>query len=79
MARRRPPPERAEVSMEIDGKKYVGHYSIDRKVMTVTYGLGRKIASLSSTPPDLLAAMLLSELVSAEKRLWGDKAPPWAG
>jgi len=58
--------ERNPISIEIEGVRYDGRYGIHRGVMTVTYaGVDSKRTQVGGTPPEVLARMLLSELVQA--------------
>jgi hypothetical protein len=49
------------------GRKWVGTYQIDRRVLTVKTPFGSKSTQLGNLPPDLLARQLAGEL-SRKKR-----------
>ncbi len=55
------------VSIELEGKTYYGSYIVVRGMITVSAGGGVKTTQVGSTPVDMLAKMLLSELVHQGK------------
>jgi hypothetical protein len=70
MTKRKTPPKVTDVSTEIDGKRYVGTCSIDGNSMTVSYVTGGyKNASIGSSRPDILAELLLRELVASAPKI----------
>lgn len=52
-----------EVSIERDGKTFTGHYEVTKGIITVTYGWKSKTTQVGGTPAEILARILLSELV----------------
>ena len=56
------------VIFESNGKSYHGTYTVDRDLLTVTFGMATKSDLLSGTPHEALAVLLLSELVNASKK-----------
>jgi hypothetical protein len=56
------------VTYERNGKTYHGSYTVDRELLTVTFGMATKSSLLSGSRPESLAVLLLSELVEANKR-----------
>ncbi len=55
------------VSYENHGKIYYGTYTIDRPLLTVTWGMVSKSGLLSELDSHSLAKLLLSELVENNK------------
>lgn len=52
-----------EVAIERNGKTHTGHYEVTRGVITVTFGFKTKTTQVGGTPVEVLAKMLLSEMV----------------
>ena len=68
MKRERPPIIR-DVQLERDGQVHIAKYTINGPLLTVSsVTLGAKSARIGATAPDVLAKMLLRELVDAEFR-----------
>ena len=56
------------VHVKIDGRTYNGTYVVDRKVLTVSTGFGKKAADVGQRMAhETLAHQLLEELVREEK------------
>ena len=51
------------ISVEIDGKTYTGRYSVSGKVVSVSGAFGSKSTQVGNSPADVVARMLLRELV----------------
>jgi hypothetical protein len=51
------------VSVEIEGKKYIGAYSLDRGEIHVKAPSGSKSAQVGNSPVERLARAMLTELV----------------
>jgi hypothetical protein len=67
--KRRQPPIRTDVSIEHEGKRYTGYYTIEHDIITVCLTGGRsKSAQVGLTPPDSLATLILGELVIERRR-----------
>ena len=58
---------RAKISVELDGKTYTGSYNVKRGVVTVSTLKGHKSTQVGGSPPEVIARMLLRELVSEGK------------
>ena len=56
-----------EVNVEVDGRTYRGQYSLVSKVITVNADMGSKKTQLGGHKPEVLAQMLLRELVREGK------------
>jgi hypothetical protein len=56
-----------EISVEINGKIYRGSCSIRGRVITVSSAYGQKSTQIGNSHPDVLAKMLLRELVRDSK------------
>ena len=56
------------VTIERKGKPYQATYTVDRDLLTVTFGMATKSSLLSGDPPEALAVLLLSEMVDGRKR-----------
>ena len=54
------------VSIEIEKKKYIGAYHVERGTMTVWYGPRRRVAKTGSPAEIQLARILLLEMVEAD-------------
>jgi hypothetical protein len=52
-----------QVDLELDGKRYVGFYSVESDVVTVTYGSSTKSTARRDSSAERIARMLLRELV----------------
>lgn len=57
------PVDRADVETERNGKRYAGKYSADGEMVTVYFAGTSKKARLGNSSPELLAQVLLGELV----------------
>ncbi len=66
MRTRRPLPRAIPVSIEIEQKKFLGAYHVERGTMTVWYGLRRRVAKTGSTAEIQLARILLLDMVEDE-------------
>lgn len=51
------------VSVELNGKTYNGTYTVARGMITVTSVWGTKTTQVGNMPVEMLAKMLLSEIV----------------
>ena len=59
-------PEKASViAIEKDGKTYRGSYRVSRGILTVTSLYGEKSTQVGGLAPEVLARILLLELVDA--------------
>jgi hypothetical protein len=56
------------ITLERSGKTYQGSYTVDRGLLTVTFGMATKSDLLSGLRPDSLAVLLLGELVEEHMR-----------
>lgn len=56
-----------EVEIDVEGKKYRGYYRVEDGVLTVSTVAGRKSTQLGRLPEQLLAELLLRELVDEGK------------
>jgi hypothetical protein len=52
-----------QVDLELDGKRYVGFYSVESDVVTVRYGSSTKSTGRRDSSAERIARMLLRELV----------------
>lgn len=67
--KRKRDPFRVEVAIERNGERHVGYYYVEREMITVSYSKGgSKSTQVGGSPPEVLAKMLLSELVSEGHR-----------
>ena len=57
----------ATVSITIDGTIYPATYELKRGVVTVRTDIGTRSALMGTSPPDVVARMLLRELIEIEK------------
>ncbi|WP_330481921.1 hypothetical protein [Tumidithrix elongata] len=55
-----------QVSIEINGQIYNGSYTVVSDIITVSYKMEKETTQVGGTPPDILARVLLSELVHKE-------------
>jgi hypothetical protein len=70
MPKRKTPPKVSDVSTVVDGKRYVGTCSIQGNSMTVSYvTAGSKNANIGNSRPDILAELLLRELISEAPKI----------
>jgi hypothetical protein len=70
MSKRKTPPKVSDLSIVVDGKRYVGTCSIQGNSMTVSLvTAGCKNANIGSTRPDILAELLLRELISGAPKI----------
>jgi len=60
-------PIREEVEIEFEGKNYKGSYTIKSKMVHVTSAHGSKSTQVGASPPDLIARMLLRNILSDAK------------
>lgn len=58
------PIDRAAIQTERDGKVYAGTYSSDNQMVTVYFSGRSKKAHLGNSSPEILAMLLLGELVT---------------
>ena len=61
-------PMRHEVSCEFDGKLYSSRYVIDGGLVTVTHVLYGTKSAVPGASPDVMARLLLHELLTDAKR-----------
>jgi hypothetical protein len=61
-------PERSNIQVEFGCVQYGGWYEVERDLVKVHSCHGSRSAQLGSTPPDILARMILRELIEEEKR-----------
>ncbi len=66
MAVNKPPPRSRPVEIvEVDGTRFGGHDVVDKGSITVSTALhGSKTTQVGASPPEVLARMLLRELVA---------------
>jgi Flp pilus assembly protein TadB len=64
-------PVPAKVSIERDGKTFIGEYTVTKGMLKVITSGGQKETQLGGTSADALARLLLAELVNGGKA-WGD-------
>ena len=57
----------ATVSVTIEGTTYPATYELKRGVVTVRTDIGTRSALMGNSPPDVVARMLLRELIEVEK------------
>ena len=59
-----------EVSCEMGGRKYTGHYHVDKGMLHVSYGGCSKSPQVGGhfQNPELLAAILVRELVAEARK-----------
>lgn len=55
------------VSIELNGKTYDGSYSVSGGMITVSGPYGSRRTQVGGSPPDMLARMLLAEIVHQNK------------
>jgi hypothetical protein len=55
------------VSIEREGNKYTGEYSVSKGMLTVTAANGSKTTQLGGSPPEVLARTMLGELFQEGK------------
>lgn len=68
MVRRNPAPPRRPVEVEVDGTRFSGWYTVQSGVITVRTVLhGSEATHVGGSTPEVLARMLLHELVSKSK------------
>jgi hypothetical protein len=58
---------RATISVIIEGTTYPAMYELKRGVVTVMADIGTKSTLMGSSPPDVVARMLLRELIQVER------------
>jgi hypothetical protein len=56
------------VEIDIDGKRYVGRYSVESGGVTVSHGGVSKATQIGDSSVDVVARMLLRELVEESLR-----------
>jgi hypothetical protein len=56
------------VEIDIDGTRYVGRYSVQSGGVTVNYGAFSKATHIVDSPAEMIARMLLRELVEETLR-----------
>ena len=57
----------ATISVTIDGMTYPAIYELKQGIVTVRTDIGSRSASVGNSPPDVVARMLLRELIEAER------------
>ncbi len=57
----------ATVSITIDGVTYPATYELKRGVVTVQTDIGIRSAPMGNSSPDIIARMLLRELIEVER------------
>ena len=57
----------ATTNVVIDGTTYPAGYELKGGTVTVRTDIGTKSASVGNSPPDIVARMLLRELIEAER------------
>ena len=67
MPKKRPAPVMREVSIEYKGKNYRATYTVEKKLITVGTLYGSKTTQVGNSPPELLAHIMLRELVDEGK------------
>jgi hypothetical protein len=60
-------PRSIPISIDFEGKTYHGWYTVSGDMITVTGGLRSKTTQLGGMPADMLAELLLVELVPQNK------------
>ncbi|PHJ56862.1 hypothetical protein VF14_24035 [Nostoc linckia z18] len=60
--------ESKTVIYEQDGRTYTGTYKLERGIITVSFDLQDKTTQLGNMPEELLARLLMSELVNEHLR-----------
>ena len=68
MAQQKPSPRTSSIEVEVEGRRFGGHYVVDRGVITVTTAFQSKSAQLGNSSPEHLARVLLHELAAAAKK-----------
>ena len=56
----------ATISVTIEGTTYPAMYELKRGIVTVRTDIGTRSASMGNSPPDVVARMLLRELIQVE-------------
>jgi len=51
-----------EVSVEVEGETITAHYTVDRGLVKVSWGMGSKTTQVGSSEPESIARLLLREL-----------------
>jgi hypothetical protein len=59
--------ERTDITIEMNGVTYGGWFETSRGLVTVHTLYGSKSTQTGNTPPEVLAKMMLRELVEEEK------------
>ena len=57
----------ATISVTIEGTTYPAVYELKRGTITIRTDIGTRSARISNSPPDIVARMLLRELIQVEK------------
>ncbi len=57
----------ATISVTIDGTPYPATLELKRGIVTVRTDIGTKSAPMGNSPPDIIARMLLRELIQVER------------
>lgn len=52
------------ISININGKDYFGYYTIDKKIITVHYGLSNISTQIGNSITESLARIILSEMIN---------------
>jgi hypothetical protein len=64
-------PERSNIKVEVAGVQHGGWYEVERDLVKVHSPYGSKSTQIGGSPPDILARMILRELIEAERRRLG--------
>ncbi len=67
MAKTKRPPQRYEVSVEVDGKAYTGSYYVESKMVTLECLYGTTSTQIGDSGAELVARMLLREFLDGAK------------
>ena len=66
----KPPRPYQEIECQFDGKTHYGKFYIWRGWLTLSCDVGHKSAPLNGSPPEILAKMLLGELIADSGARW---------
>lgn len=59
--------EHANISITLDETTYAASYELKRDIVTVRADIGTRSASLGNSLPDIIARMLLREIIQSDK------------
>ena len=59
--------EHGIISITLDGTTYSASYELKRGIVTVRTDIGTRSATLDNSLPDIIARMLLREIIQSEK------------